>query len=100
MTAESVIIMNWRSMAVAWYVLRLISMAIICMSCITVTRACVPPIGHGEDRVVSQLAFDVLADQERGGLPTGQVQRQPLDEALQLHFVRAGTLGLADYGAE
>ncbi len=48
------------------------------------------PVGDGEDRVVAQLALDVLADQERGRLPTGQVQRQALDEALELHFARVG----------
>ena len=57
-------------------------------------------VGHGEDRVVAQLAFDVLADQERGGLPTGQVQRQALDEALKLHFARLGSTRLAHHGAE
>ena len=57
------------------------------------------PVGHGEDRVVAQLALDVLADQERGGLPTGQVQRQALDEALQLHFARVADR-LAHHGAE
>ena len=56
-------------------------------------------VGHGEDRVVAQLAFDVLADQERGRLPTGQVQRQALDEALELHFAGAA-LRLAHHGAE
>ena len=58
------------------------------------------PVGDGEDRVVAQLALDVLADQERGGLPTGQVQRQALDEALELHFARVGSMRLAHHGAE
>src|SRR6266852_253106 len=56
-------------------------------------------VGHREHRVVAQLAFDVFADQERGGLPTGQVQRQALDEPLQFHFGRGGQ-GLAHHGAE
>jgi hypothetical protein len=57
------------------------------------------PVGHGEHRVVAQLALDVFADQERSGLPTGQVQRQPLDEPLEFHFALAG-LGLAHHGAK
>ncbi len=57
------------------------------------------PVGHGEDRIVAQFAFDVLADQERGGLPTGQVERQALDEALELHFARV-VQRLAHHGAE
>ena len=41
----------------------------------------------------------VLADQERRRLPAGEVQRQPLNEGLQLHL--AGRLrSLAHHGAE
>ena len=58
------------------------------------------PVGHGEDRVVAHLAFVVFADQERGRLPTGQVQRQPLDEPLEFHFGRDVALRLAHHGAE
>ena len=57
------------------------------------------PVGDGEDRIVAELALDVLADQERGGLPTRQVQGEALDEPLELHFARVG-LRLAHHGAE
>jgi len=43
--------------------------------------------------------LDVFAAQKRGGLPTGQVQRQTLDEALQLRLGGSG-LDLANHGAK
>ena len=57
------------------------------------------PVGDGEYRVVANLALDIFADQERGGLPTGQVQRQALDKSLEFHFAAAG-LRSPHHGAE
>ncbi len=48
-------------------------------------------VGDGEHRVVAQLALGVFADQERSGLPTGEVQGQALNEALELQLGGART---------
>ena len=39
--------------------------------------------------IVADLFHDILADQKRRGLPTGQKLGEPLDERLHLHFARA-----------
>ncbi len=45
-------------------------------------------VGNGEDGIL-QLGLNVFTDQEGGDFPRCQVKRQPLDELLQSHRVRA-----------
>ncbi len=44
-------------------------------------------IGHREYGVVAQLVLDVLTDEKGRRLPARQMERQALNEALQLHFI-------------
>ena len=54
------------------------------------------PVGDGKDRIVAQFVFSIFTDQEGCRLPTGQEQRQSLNEGLQVHV----TPRLAHHGSE
>ena len=56
-------------------------------------------IHHGEQGIVADLFFDIFADQERRGFPTGQELGEAVEERLHLHFAHIAAR-LAGQGAK